>query len=136
MVGDTFTITHSDGTEYKITLVRIIDPAHPENEFGAAPSGKRLVATEFKVTAIKGTIDENSNNDTTLQGSNGQIYNPSITSQLAEGTNFDYGSVKLAAGGSATGIAPFEIPDQVKVTAVRWKPQAGFSNNTVTWNVP
>ncbi len=130
-VGDTATFTDStDGWSYSATLVKVVDPAEPDNSFDAADAGKRLVGAEFKLTGISGNAQDDANNDAVVQGSDGQLYQPTFNG-LAAGTNFDSGSFSLRSGVTEIGWVAFEVPDGVKVTDVQWNPS--LSGGAVTW---
>ncbi len=133
-VGDTFTYTAGDGTSYDIRLIKVLDPAQGANEFYTPDSGKRFVGTEFKITAVSGSVDENANNNAVIQGSDSQMYSPDF-SEISAGTNFNNGSIRLAEGGSVKGWVTFQVPEGVKVTSVQWTPMSGFSDAMVTWFV-
>lgn len=76
--------------------------------------GWELAAAQFRVTAITST-DENSNNNTTVTGSNEQAYNASLTTAVAAGTNFASGRIRLEPGSSLVGWVSFELPDGVRI---------------------
>jgi hypothetical protein len=130
-VGDTATFTDSaDGWSYSATLVKVLDPAEPDNSFDAADSGKRLVGAEFKLTGITGKAQDDANIDAAIQGSNSQLYSPTF-SGLAAGTNFNNGDFSLTPGSTEVGWVTFELPHGVKVAQVQWDPS--FSGSPVTW---
>ena len=130
-LGDTFQITdNTDGWSYSVTLVKILDPAQPDNSFDAASAGKRLVGAEFKLTGITGNAQDDSNNDAAVQGSDSQVYSPTFAT-LAAGTNFDSGDFNLRPGSSEVGWVTFEVPDGVKVAEVQWNPS--LTGSPATW---
>ena len=130
-VGDTFTLTDStDGWSYTVTLVKVLDPAEPDNSFDAADSGKRLVGAEFKLTGVTGTDQDDANSDAAIQGSDSQLYSPTF-SGLAAGTNFNSGEFSMRPGVTEVGWVTFEVPDGVKVAQVQWNPS--LIGNPATW---
>ena len=130
-LGDTFQITdNTDGWSYSVTLVKILDPAQPDNSFDAASVGKRLVGAEFRLTGITGNAQDDSNNDAAVQGSDSQVYSPTFAT-LAAGTNFDSGDFNLRPGSSEVGWVTFEVPDGVKVAEVQWNPS--LTGSPATW---
>lgn len=134
VVGDTFTVTSGDGTSYNITLIKVLDPAQGTNEFTTPDAGKRFVGAEFKITASSGKMDENANNNTVIQGSDEQLYDPDF-SEISAGTNFNSGAIRLHEGASVKGWVTFQVPQGVKVASVQWTPMSGFSDSTATWYV-
>lgn len=133
-VGTSFTTQDNSGHTYRVTLVKIIDPAQGANQFYTAAAGKRLVGAVFTITAVQGTPqDEDANLDATMVGGNGQSYTADFA-QIAGYTNFSYGTIKVSQGQSVTGAVTFQIPTGVQVTRVQWTGGA-FGNNAVTWNL-
>ncbi len=132
-VGDTATFTDStDGWSYSATLVKVVDPAQPDNSFDAADSGKRLVGAEFVLKGLTGNATDDANSDAVIQGSDRQLYQPSFGG-LAAGTNFDSGTFSLTPGSTETGWVAFEVPDGVKVAKIQWNPS--LVSSPVTWVV-
>ena len=102
-LGDTATFTDSaDGWSYSATLIKVLDPAQPDNSFDAADSGKRLIGTEFKLTGISGSAQDDANTDAAIQGSDSQVY-PPVFNGLAAGTNFNNGAFSLTQGSTEVG---------------------------------
>ncbi len=132
-VGTTYQGTASDGSTYKVTLDKVLEPAAPASEFDAAASGHHLAGVQFTVVGVKGNTDENVNLDAKVVGSDGQLYSASIASRLAVGTNFDYGSIKVSPGEKLTGWAAFELPNGVTVKSVQWSPF--LSSEHATWTI-
>lgn len=133
-VGDTFTIKAEDGTIYDVTLLNFAQQASPGGEFETPSPSKHLAAAEFRISAST-KVDEDANNNATAVGDNQQIYTPSALS-VAEGTNFDYGQIRLQPGASSIGWVSYEIPYGVTVTKVVWTASSGFSSATCEWLVP
>lgn len=131
-VGDTVTVSAGD-TRYDVTLMSVADPARPASEYSEPSAGHRLVAAQFRVTAHT-AVDENSNSSASLVGSDEQVYTFALE-EVAEGTNFDSGSVRLQPGTSLVGWVPFEVPSQVRAARVRWVPGAGMGSHGAEWTV-
>ena len=133
-VGSYFDIQDGSGDTYRVTLVKIIDPAQSANEFLSPDSGDRFLGAVFKIKALNGSPqDEDANNDAAIVGSNGQNYSANFA-DIVGYTNFDHGSVHVAQGDTVTGSVTFQVPDGVKVTEVQWSAASGFSS-TVQWDV-
>jgi hypothetical protein len=133
-VGQEFTYTGGDGTAYTIKLVKVADPATGANEFYTPDVGKRFVGAEFVLTETAGTLSDDANNDASVQGGDGQMYTPDVSS-ISAGTNFNSGMINLHPGKSVTGWVAFQVPSGVKVSNVQWTPSSGFSDVTCTWTV-
>ena len=73
MVGATFTLDDGTGSSYRVTLVKVIDPARGTNQVDTPDSGKRFVGLVFRIKALSGNLQgEDANNDAVLVGANGQ----------------------------------------------------------------
>lgn len=131
-VGDTVTVSEG-GRRYNVTLVSVVDPARTASEYASPAAGHRLVAAQFRVTA-QTAVDENSNASATMVGSDDQVYTPALE-EVAEGTNFAHGSVRLQPGTSLVGWVPFSVPGQARAARVRWNPGAGRSARGAEWTV-
>ena len=132
-VGSYFDVSDGSGDTYRVTLVKVIDPARGASEFDTADGGKHLVGAVFRIRALHGSPqDEDANTDAVLIGSNGQSYTFDIR-DIAGYTNFDDGTIHVAQGETVTGSVAFQVPDGVKVAKVQWTP--GMFGSTVQWSV-
>jgi len=131
--GTSYTNASEKAYSYEVTLSKVEQQAAPADEFSGASAGKHLVGLKFKVTGTKGVTDDNAFNNTSVQGSDDQIYEASITGNLAAGTTFNNGQINLSAGEHATGWVPVEVPDGVQVTTVYWTP--GLGGEKATWTI-
>jgi hypothetical protein len=134
-IGQGFEVSGQDGGKYGVVLTKVIDPASPDNEFDAADAGKRLVAAVFSVTGASGTSSDDANLTASLNGSDGQVYQPSFAG-IAGYTNFSSGDFRVTAGQTEVGAVAFEVPDGVKVAEIQWTPAGGFGTGaTSTWTL-
>lgn len=124
-VGDEFTLDGGRG-KYKVQLVSVDQNAQPTSEFDRPEAGHHFAAAQFRVTGVTRT-DENSNLSASATGSNHQSYTSRLL-EVANGTNFASGSVKLAPGSSLVGWVPFQVPDGVDLTRVQWAAGAGTAH--------
>jgi len=133
-VGSQFDLQDGSGDTYRVTLVRVIDPARGADQFSSPASGKRFVGLVFKVKALTGSPQsEDANNDAVLVGGNGQNY-PADFNGIAGYTNFDSGTIHVAQGDTVTGSVTFQVPVGVTVSKVQWSALSGFGS-TVEWDV-
>jgi hypothetical protein len=133
-VGSYFDVQDGSGDTYRVTLVKIIDPAQGASEFDTPDNGKRFVGAVFTIKALSGSPqDEDANNDAAAIGSNGQTYTADIY-DIAGYTNFSNGAIHVAQGETTTGAVVFQVPDGIKVTKVQWSSASGFGS-TVQWDV-
>ena len=134
-VGSSFDLKDGSGNLYQVTLVKVIDPARPVNQFNSADGGKRLVGAVFTIKALTGSPqDEDADNDAVLVGGNDQHYEANFDA-IAGYTNFDSGVIHVAQGDTVTGSVTFQVPDGVTVSKVQWNSLSGFGP-TVEWNLP
>jgi hypothetical protein len=133
-VGATLTATSENGAMYSVTLVQVVDPAQSADQFLQPNAGNRFVAVVFRLTGVKGSLQDDADNDAAIIGSDQQTYTPSLADTTA-GTDFDNGSFTLTAGQSLTGAVSFEMPQSVKVAVVEWNPDSGFSTQQLRWTV-
>lgn len=131
-VGSYFDAQDASGDTYRVTLVKVIDPAQGSDQFNTPDQGKRFAAAVFSVKALKGSPqDEDADNDAALVGSNGQTYTADFDS--IEGyTDFNSGTIQAAQGDTTVGAVNFQVPDGVKVAKIQWTEGSG---STVQWNV-
>lgn len=133
-VGSYFDVQDGSGDTYRVTLVKVIDPAQGADQFNTPDSGNRFVGAVFTIKALSGSPqDEDANDDAAVVGSNGQTYNADVD-DIAGYTNFSNGQINVAQGDTTTGAVVFQVPDGIKVTEVQWSTSAGFGS-TVQWDV-
>jgi hypothetical protein len=130
-IGSSFDVQDGIGDTYRVTLVKVVDPAQG-GPYTSPDSGTRFVGAVFRVTALSGSPKgEDANNDAALVGSNGHTYTCVFT-DLAGYANFNGGEIQVAQGGTTTGAVSFQVPDGVQVTDIQWSPGDGFGA-TVQW---
>ena len=133
-VGAQFDLQDGNGDTYRVTLVKIIDPARGADQFSSPDSGKRFVGLVFKIRALTGSPqNEDANNDAVLVGGNGQNYSADFDG-IAGYTNFDSGTIRVAQGKTVTGAVTFQVPEGITVSKVQWSALSGFGR-TVEWDV-
>ena len=131
-IGSSFDLNDGSGHAYRVTLVKVIDPAKGEDEFTVPGSGKRFVGLIFRVKALAGSLqDEDANNDAAVIGGNGQSYSADF-SGIAGYTNFRDGAIHAAQGETVTGSVTFQVPNGVPVSKVQWTALSGYGS-TVEW---
>jgi hypothetical protein len=137
-VGTTFTINDTDSNgspiAYKVTLLKFSQDATPDNSFDTAPAGDHLAGGEFEITGVKGTSQDDADNDASVTGNNDQTYQTGFEG-LAAGTNFDSGNFSVSPGQTQVGWVAFEVRNGITVTSVKWNPDSGLSGSTASWSV-
>ena len=133
-VGSYFDVRDGSGHTYRVTLVKIIDPAKGANKFNTPERGNRLVGAVFSVKALSGSPrDENANADAVIIGSNGQTYTFDIR-RIAGYTNFSQGMIHVDQHETTSGVVTFQLPDGIKVMKIQWTAGRGLGS-AVQWNV-
>jgi hypothetical protein len=134
VVGATFALDDGSGSAYRVTLVKVIDPARGATSLDSPGSGKRFVGLVFKIRALSGSLQgEDANNDAVLVGADGQDY-PAALNRIAGYTNFHDGAIQVTPGDTVTGAVAVEVPDGVTVSTIQWTALSGFGP-MVEWTV-
>jgi hypothetical protein len=133
-VGSSFALEDGSGNTYRVTLVKVIDPARGASQFDSPDNGKRFVGAVFTIKAVTGSPqNEDANNDAVLVGSNGQNYSADFANIVGY-TNFDSGTIHVAQGDTVTGAVTFQVPDGLTVSTVQWSALSGFGS-MVEWDL-
>jgi hypothetical protein len=129
-IGDGFSMQDESGDKIDVTLVQVIDPAQPDNDFDAASAGDRLVGIEIAVKNVGASnYSDDMNSDVTVIGSDSQDQSQAFTS-LAGCTNFDSGAVNLPPQQSVTGCVAFSVPTNISISKIEFGLTLG---PTVQW---
>jgi hypothetical protein len=113
----------------------VIDPAQTGNQYLTPGAGKRFVGVEIQITnESKGTDSNDANNNTSVVGSNKQVYTADFNS-ISECTNFSNGQYALPDHSSEVGCVNFQVPTGVTVAKVEYNPNSGFSTNLAVWTL-
>jgi hypothetical protein len=62
-MGSYFDVQDASGDTYRVTLVKIIDPAQGADQFNTPDSGKRFVGVVFTIKALNGSPQNEDAND-------------------------------------------------------------------------
>jgi hypothetical protein len=134
VVGASFNLDDGSGNGYRVTLVKVIDPARGANQSDRPDRGKRFVGLVFRIEGLSGNPQgEDAGNDAVLVGANGRDY-PAALNRIAGYSNFDDGVIQVAPGDTVTGAVAVQVPDGVTVSAVQWTALSGFGP-MVEWTV-
>ena len=134
-VGSPFDLRDGHGNTYRVTMVKIIDPARGADQSSSPDAGKRFVGLVFSIRALTGSPqNEDADSDAVLVGGNGQTYSADYSDGIAGYTNFDSGSIHVAQGNTVTGAVTFQVPDGVTISKIQWSALSGFGS-MVEWNV-
>jgi hypothetical protein len=123
-----------DGQRIRVTFLRLVNDATPKDAFMDAPSsGKRLVATQFRVKNIGSFIYVVSATSVAhVVDTKGHTYDSKfLFEDLREGKIFS-GAIDLSAGESAVGYIGFEVPKNARIKKVEFSATSG-GGQTGTW---
>lgn len=138
-VGQTLYASNDSGSTAAVTLDQIVDPFTGGDGFQTADAGTRWVAVEVTLSASVGTVQSDANNDFTVVGSDGQVYQSNIGADVeldnASMTNFNSGNYEVTANTPENGWVGFQIPTGVSVAKVSYNTTDGFGGTTATWTV-
>ena len=102
--GSHFDLADGSGHVYRLTLVKVIDPATGADQFSTPDNGKRFVGLVFTIKALTGSPqNEDANNDAVVVGGNRQNYQADFD-RIAGYTNFDTGMIHVAQGDTVDGF--------------------------------
>ncbi|WP_246113589.1 DUF4352 domain-containing protein [Streptomyces montanus] len=134
-MGDTLNLTGIEEDEkVAVTVVKVVDPAQPEDEFSSPDSGKRFVAVQFRLKNIGTQVyDDSPDNGANVRDAQGQQFSPTL-GETAAGPGFG-GSVTLTPGDTALGFIVFEVPTDSKITRIQFGLASGFARNIGQWTV-
>ncbi|MFI6413290.1 DUF4352 domain-containing protein [Streptomyces sp. NPDC050585] len=134
-VGDTLDLEGiQEGEALAVTVVKVVDPARPDNEFSSPDADERYVAVQFRLRNTGTAVyDDSPHNGATLVDTQGQSFAPTIT-EVAAGPGFP-GSVTVPPGDTALGYVVFAVPQSSKVAKVQFAMDSGFSQNVGQWRV-
>lgn len=134
-IGASFRVLNQDKQYESVKLVAVMDPAQGADQFTTPDPGKRFVAVELSITnQSSGTDSNDANDNTSVVGSNKQVYSSDVSS-VAECTNFDDGLYTLSKGENEVGCVTFQLPTGVSVAKIQYNPNAGFSTNNAQWTL-
>jgi hypothetical protein len=133
-VGDTLDLTTLSGKHFAATLTQVIDPATGKKV--SAGSGKRFVATVFRITNSSGSsLQQNLGADVLVFDSSGNQY-VHFHADLSDCSGATAAQLTVGVGQSATACAAFKLRNSVKVAKVQFIPTAGAANDYGEWIVP
>jgi hypothetical protein len=135
VVGASFSLDDGTGSSYRVTLVKVIDPARSASQVTTPDSGKRFVGLVFRIKGLVGSPQgEDADRDAVLVGADGQDY-PADLNRIAGYANFNDGVIHVTPGETVTGAVAFQVPNGVAAAMVQWTALSGFGA-MVEWNVP
>jgi NACHT domain-containing protein len=132
-IGSYHDVQDVNRNKYRVTLVKVIDPARGADQRTTPENGRRFVGAVFTIKALSGSPEDvDANNNAAVIGSDGLTY-PADLNNIAGHVNFDNGTVHMAQYKTVTGSVAFQLPEGVKAAKVQWTP--GSLGSLVQWEV-
>jgi hypothetical protein len=133
-IGSTLVVLNQTKQYEAVTLMAVTDPAQAGDQYLTPNPGDRFVGVTLQIhNRSKGTDTGDANNNTTVVGSNHQVYTADFD-PLAGCTDFANGEYTLTTGATEVGCVAFQLPTGVAVAKVQYNPNSGFSTNNATWS--
>ena len=130
-IGSRFDVRDVNGNMYRVTLVKVIDPARGADQYATPDNAKRLVGTVIRIKALsRRQLGKDAIADAALIGSNGETY-PAYATNIVR---FFAARNRLTHDMKLTCAVTFQVPDDVKVEEIRWTAGNGASS-TARWDV-
>jgi hypothetical protein len=132
-VGSAIDLKGTGGGALQVTLVKIVDPAAPDNEFLTPSAGTHFVAVQLRIVN-KGTAaySDDPQMETKVKDAEGESFAINFGGTTA-GTAMDPG-LNLAPGDTALGFLTFQVPDGKKITQVQYSVSL-FGGNVAQWTI-
>jgi hypothetical protein len=131
VVGDTFTAHSSDGTTYHIRLDKVAQQVTLIPYESVVNVGDHIAAAEFTITGTTGAASDNADLAPIAAGSDGGVYS-ATDGDITAGPSLK-GQFTINPRQQQTGWVTFELPLDVTMTSVQWRP--AFGSGVSTWTV-
>ncbi|MBS2966432.1 DUF4352 domain-containing protein [Actinocrinis puniceicyclus] len=133
-VGDAINL-QGDGTTIEVTVIKIVDPDTPSNEFETPKAGTHYASVQFQLLDKgPGSYQDDPLIDAQVKDATGQTFKPAIVTETGAGPQMS-SSTNLPKGDKALGFITFEIPSGSKVTQVQYNLNGGLFGTTAQWTV-
>jgi hypothetical protein len=132
-VGDTLTLHGFDEKlVVEVTVLKVIDPAKPNNNFFPPQKGNRFVALQLRLENVgEANYSDSPSNGAFLIDTEGQQYNADITDPVGPAL----GSPKISPGDERLGYITFEVGKGVEPAMFQFTLDSGFANETGEWQL-
>jgi hypothetical protein len=127
-VGQSVQYDDGQGSTATITLVRVIDPAQPSNQYETPDPGDRLIAAEFKIVNTGTAFQPEPNLDATAFDSAAHSYSTDYR-DIAGCPSFA-NNVALYTGDTVDGCVAFRAPSGAQITKIEYTEQGGAGSGT------
>jgi len=126
----------NSGDLLEVTVVKIVDPDSPTDDFSSPDSGKRYVSVQFElVNKGAGSYSDDPQINVDVKDASGQSFDPEIMVSSTKAGQQMSSNVTLAPGDKALGFLTFQVPTGDKVAVVQYKLNAGMAGDVGEWTV-
>lgn len=134
-VGDTIDLSDSTtGKKIAVTVVKVVDPDSPGNEFETPPAGNRFESIQFRIVNLgTAAYQDDPLVEITAKDSAGQNMQQQIVTVTAAGAQMP-SAVNLAPGDTALGFVTFDVPSGDKVAQAQYSFVGGLGT-TGEWQI-
>ncbi|SEH00353.1 protein of unknown function [Nonomuraea solani] len=134
-IGGSITLAGRDpGLQVAVTVVKLINPATPAEDFLKPKSGNKFVALEVTLqNAGQAVYSDSPTNGATLIDGQGQQYRSTVY-RVREGQSFG-GSATINTGDIRRGVIVFEVPEAAKLTKFQFALDSGFAEQKGEWTL-
>jgi Domain of unknown function (DUF4352) len=111
-------------TPAELVKVSVVKYTHinTANAYETPQTGNWFIAIELTLTNTGSeTVSSNANLDTTVVGTNGQVYTAALGVERRGCTNFDYGDFTLAPSATEVGCVVFELPTGMETQKIQFE---------------
>jgi hypothetical protein len=122
-------------SKVRVTMVQIVDPAKPKDQFTRAGEGGRFVAVQVRLENIgEAVYSDSPDNSLKIIDAAGQQFSTTF-GEVTAGPGFG-GSATISPGDNRMGFLTVEMPNASKPTKVQFTLNSGFGPQTGEWSVP
>lgn len=132
-IGDSITLTSTDGGKVKVKLLRVLDPVSG-GEYESPAAGKRYVGIELQLTNVgaKTYKDSPSNGATVIYGDDRQASATLLVDGPCASNGFA-SDARISPGSKRKGCIPFEITSSRKPKGFQFALDSGFADEGGEW---
>ncbi|MGP3967332.1 DUF4352 domain-containing protein [Streptomyces sp. 6N223] len=122
--------------QVRMTVVDVVDPATPEDEFSAPAAGNRLVSVQFCVENTGGGFFEDYFLDTQIIDEEGQQFDVAYFFYSDAGPHFP-DAIRVSPGEAALGFISYEVPKGSEIDKVSYLMPYGLGggDDQAEWDI-
>lgn len=134
-VGGSITLQGTDpGLAVKVTVVKVVNPATPAQDFMKPKSGNKFVALEVTLENVgQAVYSDAPTNGAMLIDGEGQQFRSTLY-DVREGQSLN-GTATINVGDSRKGVIVFEVPESAKLVKLQFALNSGFADQKGEWTL-